>query len=429
MNLLKKFNAQKLQNIEENPLEYWEEKSYMLAIPSEENYHFNPQEILKKIKSIKGVKFLGERFEILEAVYYIKLSYQNNDYEVGLFLRDFTLPEMYLNHGFYFTDAEITKLKNASQSLNVFMEFSKDAQDSFHLQLKIITALVPDLIGVVDESAERVLPAKWVLMAANSEVRPGPKDLFNVHAVISKKGEIWLHTHGLCRCHQTELEILQTDKERFNFLHDLIIAYASFLIEEEDFDPRSESTYIGMLKNNIPVIVICIPWPQALLQYSKLTVGGLQDRENGHNTKTSPIFLYQSEEDEKNKVLSKVSIYNDLWVNDPIFFFSNKETERMKALAVERFAYLKKAALSKDNHIIVKIGLPTDDGPDNENIWFELLEFKGEKFKAKLTQEPYNVSSIKLGDERWFTKEDLIDFEIYTNKAQISPDDVYLLDE
>jgi len=78
-----------------------------------------------------------------------------------------------------------------------------------------------------------------------------------------------------------------------------------------------------------------------LKEYKNLDLGGPQDREDGHNTKTSLIFLYKSEEDEENKVLTKVSEFNDLWGENPIFFISDEETARMKSLAMERFDYVK----------------------------------------------------------------------------------------
>ena len=165
----------------------------------------------------------------------------------------------------------------------------------------------------------------------------------------------------------------------------------------------------------------------SLKEYKNLDLGGPQDREDGHNTKTSLIFLYKSEEDEENKVLTKVSEFNDLWGENPIFFISDEETARMKSLAMERFDYVKEEFKNKDNHIIIKIGLPVDDDGNFEHIWFELLEFVGDKFKAKLLQEPYDVKDIHEGDERTFTVEDVTDWIIYTPSFSVTPGSAYLL--
>ena len=159
-----------------------------------------------------------------------------------------------------------------------------------------------------------------------------------------------------------------------------------------------------------------------------MKLGNLKDREGGHNTKTNIIFLYQSEEDEKKDILRKVSVYDQLWGENPLFFFSDEETSRMKNLALERFDYVEKAFKTKENSVLLKIGLPLKEKGKFEHIWFELLEIKGDKFLAKLTQEPYDVSTMHTGDEAWYTVEDVTDWIIYTKDFAINPDNVYLLE-
>ena len=54
---------------------------------------------------------------------------------------------------------------------------------------------------------------------------------------------------------------------------------------------------------------------------------------------------------------------------------------------------------------------------------------KDDKFKAKLTQEPYDVPNIHEGDEAWFTVDDVTSWTIYTKNIAIDPNLVYLLEE
>ena len=313
------------------------------------------------------------------------------------------------------------------------MKFSNDAKKSFHLQIKLILAIVPNLVGLIDESAERLLSVKWARLLASSKIPPSAKDLFNTHAVCSNNKEVWLHTHGLARCNTTELEILQSDIDNCEHHSHLLNAYAEFIIDKKGkFNPHEEPICIGVLSNRTPIIVICKSWVEAISQYDKLELGGIEDRKEGHNSKTSPIVLYKNIEDKKNNKLSKVTIFNDLLARDPIYLVSDEETLRMKKLAIERFDYLKKGFQNKENKVIVKIGLKVDDTKKDsgvEHIWFEIVEFKGDKFKAKLVQEPYNIKDIKINDERLFKKEDITDFEILTSKCVIYPSSVYLLDD
>lgn len=412
----------------EQPLAYWEEKSYMMVIPPLEE-----EDVLKKgidnLSSCKEFKIKETNCDVKGTIQ-VKLTYDKEDYEVGFYLGGISVPEYYLHKNFFFSDKEKEEILKARQAITIFMKFGDNVKKSFYLQLKLALTLVPDLIGVLDESAEKMLPAKWVVMTANSKVLPSSRDLFNVQAVSAKNGKVWLHTHGLCRCHMTELEILESDQDNYQNHYNLLSTYGMYLIDKkEEEEPYWNGTYIGRLINDYPVVVTCIPWIDGISEYKRLKLGGAKDRQSGHNTKTSILFLYTSEQDEKNRVLSKISVYNESWGENPLFFFSDEETNRMRDLARERFFYVEKNFQKKASAILIKVGLPLKEEGGFEHIWFELLEIKGKKFKAKLTQEPYADLGIHTGDEKWYTKEDVTDWIIYTEDAAISPSNAYLLED
>ena len=65
-----------------------------------------------------------------------------------------------------------------------------------------------------------------------------------------------------------------------------------------------------------------------------------------------------------------------------------------------------------------------------EHIWFEIKEMNEDgSFSAELTQEPYYISSLKEGDIRTFTENDITDWMVFTENGRINPDAVYLLEE
>lgn len=416
------------KKVKESPLNYWEESSYLLAIPKNEEEDLLKNS-LEKIVSIPGVEIKEKQLHAEKRLVSLRLVYEEEEYEVGFYPGGVSVPDYYLNKNFYFTNEERKKLLNAHTSLTIYMKFHEDSKKSFHLQLKLAVALVPDLIGLLDESAEKMLPAKWVVMTAESNVSPNPKSLFTVQAVADKNNKVWLHTHGLCRCGIPELEILESDQENYQNHYNLICAYAMYLLDKKgNFDQFEKGVYIGHLINDNPVVVTSRSWTEGLKQYKRLGLGNLKDRQDGHNTKTNIVFLYKSAEDEKKGILSKVSIYDELWGENPLFFFSDEETERMKKLAYERFDCIKKAKENKENNVLLKIGLPLEEEGKFEHIWFELLEIKKDKLKAKLTQEPYDVLNMHTGDIAWYTKEDVTDWLIYTKDFMISPDNAYLLE-
>ena len=423
------FFGRKNKKLVEAPLYYWERKSYMLVILNNEEEDFF-QNSMRSIERLSDVFIKENNYSIEDNSINLVLVYDNVEYKVGFSVVDVSVSESYLNKDFLFSENDKMAILNARRALNINVLFSEDEKKSYQLQLKLAVTMVPDMLGVLDESAEKMLPAKWVKMTAESNVLPNPKDLFSVQAVVSDDKKVWLHTHGLCRCGITELEILESDVDNYQSHYNLLLAYAIYLLDnKKNPEVKDRGAYIGLLINNQPVVVTCVSWTKAILEYKRLKLGGNEDRKNGHNSRTSVIFLYKSEEDERNGVLSKVNIYDKLWGENPIFFISDEETTRMKNLAIERFDYVKKSFKNKDNQVIIKIGLPLEEDGSFEHIWFELLEIKGNKFKAKLTQEPYNIANMHTGDEGWYTKDDVTDWLIYTKDYSISPDNVYLLDD
>lgn len=405
---------------------YWEEKSYLMVVPKDDGDDLL-KNALNNLESSKEFKVLSTKTDIASQAISLNIKYKKLEYDVGVYEGGVNIPEFYLN-GLYISDAEKDLIRNAKKSLTIYMPFNNNPKEAFHLQLKLACIMVPDLIALMDESAERVFVSDWVKMAASSKYTPSSKDLYSIQAVMGDDNSVWLHTHGLSRCGLTELEILGSTKENSRNHYNLINSYAMYLLDSKS-DDNFNGDYIGRLINGDPVVVTSLIWTEALNEYKHIKIGGKKDRKNGHNSKTSVIFVYASEEDEKNNCLSKISIYDNLWGDNPLFFFSDEETERMKNVAIERFKYVKLASKNKDNTILLKIGLPLEEKGKYEHIWFELLEFKGEKFKAKLTQEPYYFPDIHEGYEAWYKLEDLTDWIIYTEYASITPDNAYILDK
>lgn len=424
------FGIKKKQLVEQ-PLGYWEEDSYLLALTDDNKNFGKPDDMVDRVKTIDGVEVIESGFKKEDGVLEIRLKYKDKEYDVRFGPHPYEIPDFMFNTLRGFSPEETERLKKTKFAMSIIMKFTGEPKKDFHLQLKIAAAALPDFLGYLDESQEKIFPPKWVMLAAKSNVEPAPNNLFTVQVIPAEKSnEVWLHTHGLCRCGLTELEILGSDRENYQNHYHLISAYAAYLIDNVgSFDYKTELAFIGLLGGQVPVLAVCRPWTEALGEYKKLELGGAKDRESGHNSRTSPIFIASPNEKDKGKLI-KVSELNDLWGNNPVYFFSTAETNRMKALAMERFDYAKKAFENPEYKVLIKIGLVTDHGEDEdsrEHAWFELLGFEGEKFRAKLTQDTYDVSSMHKDDEGVYGVEDVTDWLILTPGLSISPNEVYLL--
>ena len=101
----------KIEEYEEKPLGYWEEESYMIVIP-ENNIKELVETATKRIADIEGVKIIKSDELTNNKPGKIKLSYENEKYEIGYYPSEFAVPEMYINKNYVFKEEEKNKLKN-----------------------------------------------------------------------------------------------------------------------------------------------------------------------------------------------------------------------------------------------------------------------------------------------------------------------------
>ena len=73
------FNNKKNNNLQEAPLGYWEEKSYMSIIPRNQSENLI-SEIFQRLEN-KGINILEKRELTEEAPGYMKISYEDEDYD------------------------------------------------------------------------------------------------------------------------------------------------------------------------------------------------------------------------------------------------------------------------------------------------------------------------------------------------------------
>lgn len=405
-------------------------KSYMFAVPSRPRDIEDPDLILERLHTAGAFQLLSERME--EETLYLEINYRGEHYSAEIYPSDFTLPELYrCQHLFPDVDAEAVQA--AQFGLAVEMEFGPDPLVSYHLQLKLIYALLPDVLAVLDDSSEKILSGRWVILAAQSAIPPSPRYLFTAQAVSGDEDDcVWLHTHGLNRCGHPELEVLNSGRETYQTHYNTLETLACRLLDEEKTPEYKEPFFLAYVAQGIPLVVTLVDWEEAVSCYPPDMLGGKKDREEGHNEDTCAIFVYPNQESFKEGKYSSLAIYDDILKENPIYMLSTSETNRMKALAAERIEYLFRAFSDKNNHLLVKIGLLMDephrtDSSEREHIWFEVTDIQNGRITAKLTQEPYYIEGIHEGHIGTYGPEEITDWLIFTPERRLTPDDVYIL--
>ena len=279
---------------EEAPLNYWEKESYLMALPSS-GYVDVSEDTILRVRDIAGVNIIESALPDEEKPGHIVLSFEDEIYEIGFYKDGFSLPEMLSRQGYYFTEEEMEAIARSESALTVFMEFPGDSRKAYHLQLKVVKAMVPDLLAVMDESAERLVSGRWVTLATESNVAPSAQSLFTVQAVGGENGSVWLHTHGLNRCGLYELEVLGSDQDNYSDHFNVINTFASILLDSKDRPEPGDGVRIGMFDVNRPMVATYVSWTKGLSEYPGIDLGGIEDRRQGHNTKTAVVFLYKEE--------------------------------------------------------------------------------------------------------------------------------------
>jgi len=420
--------------------------SNMGVIPSDTSFKFTAENIEKSLANNTGFKL--DSFERSEDDNFTaKVTYKNESFDVELYIypmSDINLEDFGFANQIAETDFRTAQAQE--QFMEVSMFFGDDILNSFHLQLKIMNAIVPDASLIIDFMSHRLLSAQWLRMTAQSDIPPSPNYLYTIHGVYDEKGNdknYWFHTHGLLRCRSVELEILNISDgaQQMNDLINMVVK--KFLQNPAKENEKFQIGYDGMGMN-----LAWLRWEEALKDFPKEVLGGMEDREGESNVHADPSgILFAVEE---NNLVSP-QIYAKSLADNPIFYISNEETKRMSDLAKERFLCFKdaferhgvkpeKKSIFKNFfgkkeqdepwRFMVKLGLTVDDAKaetEKEHLWFDVLAINEDYMEGQLLNQPYWISSLNEGDINKYPVDLLTDWLIYSPDNSYTTDSIYQL--
>ena len=425
--------------------------SNMGIIPAEKNFTFSENSIKKSLADSKYFELKSfVKSEEPDNSYEAEISYLDEVFSVKLDV----LPVEYIGlNDFGFANqidkADFENALTQPNYLEISMFFGDSVLDSFHLQLKIMDAVVPQASLVVDFMSYRMLSAKWLKMTAKSPTPPSPDYLFSLHGVYNDKGaktQYWFHTHGLLRCKSIDLEILgiSNGAEQMN---DLITMVVKKFIK----DPTKENEKFQIGYDGLGIHLAWLRWEEAIKDFPSGLLGGMDDREGDNNVHTEPSgVLFAVEEN----TLVSPEIFVKTLADNPIFYISNEETSRMSDLARERFSFFKDVFVKygekpkpksffskifgskKDENtepwdFLVKLGLSVDHdeaGTEKEHLWFRIQNVENGKITGELLNQPYWISGLNAGDVNSYSTSVLTDWLIYSpDGGSYTPDSIYRL--
>jgi len=433
-------------------------ESNMAIIPREENFTLSTQYIKKALSSSKDFK-LSSFDEVknedsnTKIDCKIKIDYLGEEFEVEIY--SLKASNLQLHEYGFANNIDDESLKIACEQENclaVSMYFGNDKISSFHLQLKILHTIVPNACLAVDFMSYRLLSPYWLKMTAESAIPPSPDYLYTLHCVFDEsKGEdckYWFHTHGLQRCGSVELEMLNISAKGYEQMHVLLnMTVKKFLTHPAKEKERFTIGYDGMGIN-----LSWLRWEEALEDFPKGILGGVTDREGDSNVHSDPGGVLFAVEDGN---MISPEIYASTLAINPIYYITTQETNRMSALAKERFdlfkeefqekqsvpqkknflkkVFKKKKEEEQDWAFLVKLGLivdssnANDTGDEKEHLWFEVLSINANEIEGKLLNQPYWIAKLNEGDIKKYPLDLLTDWIIYAPDMTYTPDTIYQL--
>lgn len=415
--------------------------SEMAIYPSNENFAFEENAIKMALANRKDFKLLNfesveiqeEESEFVLQKYQVEVEYQEVDFHLNLMVfvnYDRDLDEFQL--GNRISDQERESFLKQKYFLETSLYFSDDYLDSYHLQLKVMQAIVEKPSVVIDYMPMRILSGKWVEITAKSHIPPAPSYLYVIHSVYEDEGDsrsYWLHTHGLHRCNAVELEFLNIKNGAQQFFDVLNIVATSFLTSDSK---KKENEVFDVGYDGLGLSFCWQRWEKSVMQFPSNILGGLKERSPEEENYGPSGVLYAVQENE----LISPEIYAKTLADNPMYFISDVETERMAALAYDRFQSFKRVFKEKYSFpndeeegswsFLVKLGIEVDEGEGKEHLWFEVTQIdEFDNITAVLLNQPYWIQVLKKDDVRTYPLDFLTDWVIYGSETNYTPDTIY----
>jgi len=398
------------------------ESSYMYALV--ENGDMTATSVEERIG--KNNEFVVNSKTMEEDILKYEITYRGAVFKVDVMLTEIEPPN-YFRNIHQIKEAEYKKIIGTTNAVGTKMDFVGSNIDSYHFQLKLLNTIAPDLLAVVDYSSYNILAGKWVNMTAKSKIPPPPSYVSSIF-LVNKDNTAWLYTLGLRRCGSMEMEIINSNKQYFNYHYNLLETLTERVVSREYLPKSKEPIYAGK-----DIILTWIPTEEALKDVKEGELASSKDRENEIYKNTLVIYSYVDEKAVEKKQVTPMSAINDIVKNRTLYYVSTQESQRMSALAKERWEYPMKALKNSKYKVQMKFAIPMDivgvNKDSSEHMWFAVEKIKGEEVTGILLNEPYEVRTMKKGDKVKLKKSQLTDWIIYNENERIVPDMAYKLDE
>lgn len=291
------------------------------------------------------------------------------------------------------------------------------------LLLRHLNALLGDAgVAALDETAQRA----WTPGALADELAHDAdldvESIYAIHAVTESGGgpAYWIHTHGLGEIGFFDVDILEPSADvATHWGADALRALAFAILE-------------GRAKIGGGAFELAQPGGTIeLVSIDEFLVGNTgeaarrlaQDADEFHRRRRAVIC------EPRQSLGPKPSRFFSSPVPDELILgMSTSATDLMARRARDTYEYFRRLHAEFgdfDFPTLVKLGIVVDGGTasDREHMWFEVHDLKSDVIDGTLTNEPYYIARLHVGDRGTYPVELMSDWVILTPLGNISPRD------
>ena len=299
----------------------------------------------------------------------------------------------------------------------------------FHAHARLLAALASDVALVLDTNAALPRSGRWLHEVALARTPPSPSTLFTIHDVgDSDTGPHWLHTHGLDRVGVIELDALDIPADGAPLVGQLLNALASLFLETGNPEP-DQPFFAGE-----DIELVWLPWQDAVKKLARDLPGSVRDRLDPAHAGQRGV-LFRPVEGPDGRAYESLASYLALLAEDPLFYVSSYESERMALFASERLPrfldLFARFGEESDWMFLVKLGYDADgaeEREDREHLWFRVHGQRPGAVDATLLNEPYRVAKLSEGMRGEHSLDLLSDWGVLCPHGRFSPDNVLELE-
>lgn len=406
----------------------------MMAVPKNKDEIRTPDAVMYRLNQTKDIHVLQVQVNKRTGHPVATVEYKGKKYNIDFYAETFHLQPGYaFSH--ILSPEDTNAFKDTIHGVTTAMVYGENALECYHLQLKFMQCIIPNMAGAIDFNTERIVSGIWVGMTAMSDILPAPYHLCAVNGVSDTPDSkyAWIHTHGLNRCGFCELEIINADKERSTEYADMLSSLANKIIYEKNLPDEKKAVRPDNTNSENQLSAVWLDWRKAVEKYDENAIGGKKHRGGtSHNMFISSLFAYLSDKDAEEE---KVTDLNDVPVEEIKTLLWNvpaEENKRAADLAKERLGFLRDGImLNKNSRVMVKICLPFERNgiKSMEYVWVNLHKIDHEAIYGIVETAPLYNNSVKQGDPVNVSISALADWILYTENQTVTPDTAYLIVE